>query len=211
MAKGFQKNWQFPNCVGALDGKHIKIKPPPNSGSKFHNFKGTFSVVLMALVDSDYNFIYVDVGCNGRVSDGGVFNGCSLQEALEKKAASLPDPEPLPGTLQLPPFAMVADEAFPLKEYILKPYPNRGLNVPQRVYNYRLSRARRVVENAFGIFANRWGVFLDTIHLTPETVDKIILCCCALHNYLRSQNRDLCSEPGIHFNAGLNQIKSRTL
>ena len=138
----------------------------------------------MALVDSNYKFLYVDVGCNGRISDGGVFQGCTLQKSLENRINSMPSPKKLPGRDQLTPYAIVADEAFPLRDYILKPYANRGLTPEQRVFNYRLSRARRVVENAFGILANRWRVFLTTIHLTPETVDSVVLATCALHNLL---------------------------
>ena len=58
----FEKCWQFPNCLGGLDGKHVKIYPLANSGSLYHNFKGGFSVVLMALVDANLEFIYVDAG-----------------------------------------------------------------------------------------------------------------------------------------------------
>ena len=70
------------NCLGDIDGKHVNIKTPVNSGSQFLNYKHSFSVVMMALVDADYKFIYCDVGCNGRISDGGVFGGCSLDEAM---------------------------------------------------------------------------------------------------------------------------------
>ncbi|XP_052399694.1 uncharacterized protein LOC127946919 [Carassius gibelio] len=188
VAIGFQAQWNFPNCLGALDGKHINIRPPPGTGSTFYNYKRTFSIVLMALVDSNYRFLYVDVGCNGRVSDGGVFGGCSLQDALEKRTSNIPAPAPLPESDQLAPYCIVADEAFPLKEYLMKPYPNRRLSVEQRIFNYRLSRARRVVENAFGILANRFRVFLTTINIqNTAKVEDIVLACCALHNFLRTE------------------------
>ena len=61
------------------------IHPPPNSGSDYFNYKHFFSIVLMAIVDTEYKFIYIDIGCNGRVSDGGVFKNCSIYEALQKK------------------------------------------------------------------------------------------------------------------------------
>lgn len=121
----------------------------------------------MALVDSNYRFLYVDVGCNGRISDGGVFGGCSLQDALEKRTSNIH--APLPESDQLAPYCIVADEAFPLKEYLMKPYPNRRLSVEQRIFNYRLSRARRVVENAFGILANCFRVLLTTINKNKKT------------------------------------------
>ena len=84
IASNFQDKWNFPNCLGALDGKHIQIRPPANTGSYYYNYKHTFSIVLMALVDADYKFIYADIGANGRVSDGGVFGSCSLNELLKQ-------------------------------------------------------------------------------------------------------------------------------
>ena len=86
--------WNFPNCIGALDGKHVNIKPPANSGSYHYNYKQRFSIVLMALVDADYRFIYVDIRCNGRVSDGAVFRYCTLSSALENNTLDIPPPEP---------------------------------------------------------------------------------------------------------------------
>ena len=69
----FQRRWNLPNCQGALDGKHIVMKLPIRSGGEYFNYRHTFSIVLMALVDADYKFRYTNVGCNGRVSDGGIF------------------------------------------------------------------------------------------------------------------------------------------
>ena len=163
------------------------IKPPPNSGSYYFNYKHSFSMVLLALVDANYKFIYVDIGCNGRISDGGVFRNCDLYQHLEHNRLNVPEPSILPGIQIEFPHIIVADDAFPLKSYILKPYSQVGLTTERRIFNYRLSRARCVVENAFGILANRFRIFMTPIGLIPEKVESITMACCTLHNYLRSR------------------------
>ena len=170
-----------------MDGKHVLIQPPPNSGSYYFNYKHTFSIVLLAIADANYKFIYTDVGCNGRISDGGVFKNCNLYHALEQNSLNIPKESTLPGTEQAFPFVIVADDAFPLKQYLMKPYSQQGLTPEKRVFNYRLSRARRVVENAFGILANRFRVFMTPMNLSPEKVEIITLACCVLHNFLRTK------------------------
>ena len=82
IAETFTHRWQLPHCLGAVDGKHIKILHPPHSGSEFYNYKGFYSIVLMAIVDADYKFIFADVGCQGRISDGGVLRNTDLWKAL---------------------------------------------------------------------------------------------------------------------------------
>ncbi|XP_022908265.2 uncharacterized protein [Onthophagus taurus] len=67
VATRFEQRWQFPHCVEAVDGKHVVIKKPANSGSSYYNYKHTFSVVLLATVDADYKFITVDVGADGKI------------------------------------------------------------------------------------------------------------------------------------------------
>ncbi|KAK4883905.1 hypothetical protein RN001_000176 [Aquatica leii] len=93
--KKFWTAWNFPNCLGALDGKHIEIIAPANSGSYF-NYKKAFSVVLLALVDADYKFLAVDVGSYGKNSDGGIFANSRLGRQLENGSLNIPDRRQLP-------------------------------------------------------------------------------------------------------------------
>ena len=78
VAKEFEEKWQFPNCVGAIDGKHVPLINPFNSGSTYFNYKSFFSIVLFVLVNVDYKFLYVNVGCQDRINDGGVFKNSEL-------------------------------------------------------------------------------------------------------------------------------------
>lgn len=70
-AEKFAHRWNYPNAVGAVDGKHVRIKCPDNSGSAFFNYKQYFSIVLMALVDADCKYMAIDVGSYGTEGDAG--------------------------------------------------------------------------------------------------------------------------------------------
>lgn len=152
----------------------------------FFNYKGTFSIVLMAITDADYNFIYADIGCQGRISDGGVFRETTFYKKLAKSNLVLPPPLPLPGRDKLSPYVILTDDAFPLQEHIMKPfsgYHDKG--TCERVYNYRHSRARRVVENTFGLLASVFRVFRKPLMLNVENAEIITTACIYLHNFLR--------------------------
>ncbi|XP_029974555.1 protein ALP1-like [Salarias fasciatus] len=186
VAQGFWKKWNFPNCLGALDGKHIVIEKPPHSGSMYFNYKRTFSTVLLALVDADYRFRVINVGDYGRSSDGGIYAGSALGIGMERGTLHVPPNAPLPGAADANPMphVIVADAAFPLKPYLMRPFPGSLLDHDKRIYNYRLSRARMVVENAFGILASRWRIMYRRINLLPENVDSVVIAACVLHNFL---------------------------
>ena len=187
IAAGFWKHWQFPNCIGALDGKHVAIRKPPHSGSEYFNYKGFCSIILMALVDANYCFIWVDIGSNGRCADGGVFADTELRKAIEEKDLGIPPSEPLPNDDVPLLYAIVADDAFPLKDWLLKPYPIRNMTHDQRIFNYRLCRSRRIVENAFGVLGNRWRVLTRKIEVSTERAQLIVLAACSLHNLIRKR------------------------
>lgn len=97
VADNFWKTWNFPNCLGALDGKHCAIQCPPKTGSEYFNYKKFFSIVLLGVCDSSYRFLYVDVGTSGRWSDGGTFDNCSLNREVETDSLHIPPPHNLPG------------------------------------------------------------------------------------------------------------------
>ncbi|XP_071499235.1 putative nuclease HARBI1 [Diadema antillarum] len=188
VSEGFKTKWNFPHCVGAIDGKHVAIRCPRKAGSVYFNYKGFHSIVLLALVDAEYKFLYVDIGASGAGSDAGVSSETTLKEALEAGTIGLPDPDPLPHDDRPMPYFIVADDAFALKTWLMKPLPQRNMSVEERVFNYRLSRARRVVENTFGLLASRFRCLLTTMPQTPERVCTITMACCVLHNYLLIKN-----------------------
>ncbi|KAK3884288.1 hypothetical protein Pcinc_011453 [Petrolisthes cinctipes] len=109
---------------------------------------------------------------------------------LENKRANLPPAEKLPGDPEGKPvdYFFVEDDAFALRSWMMKPYPERNLSKPERIYNYRLYRARRVVENDFGMLANRFRVFHSTINLMHDRVEAVVMAACVLHNVLRVHN-----------------------
>jgi len=186
VAQGFMEKWQFPNCVGAIDGRHMKIKKPGMTGSLYYNYKGFFSMVLMAACDAEYKFTWVDIGQYGSVSDGGVWANTDFASDLEDGHVDLPPPKPLPQKDRPFPHFFVADEAFPLKEYIMRPYPrqNRAMTDGEIIFNYRLSRARRIIENTFGILTSRWQVLQKPLSCSPHNAENIFKALVCLHNFL---------------------------
>lgn len=196
VAKKYEQVWNFPHCIGAVDGKHVQLQAPISSGTDFFNYKKTFSIVLMAVVDADYNFLYADVGCQGRISDGGVFRNTSLFKQLEEQNLEIPPAEKLFGREKTVPYVFVADQAFPLKQNVLRPYPgSHEKGSDKRIFNYRLSRARRVVENVFGILSAVFRVFRKPMLLEPQKAELIVMTCVYLHNFLRKEKstRDIYS------------------
>ena len=95
--RDFNDLWNFPHCSGAMDGKHIVIQAPSNTESDYFNYKSEFIVILFALVDANYNFTYVDVGCKGRISDVGIFKNSTLCSKLQHDQLSSPPPCHIPG------------------------------------------------------------------------------------------------------------------
>lgn len=129
----------------------------------------------------------------GSISDGGVWSNSDFGQALDHGEVDLPLDKPLPGTDIPFPHFFVGDEAFPLKKYLMRPFPGRMHQVlpdEQRIFNYRLARARRVSENAFGILTMRWQVLNSPLVCSVEKAEDIIKALVCLHNMLMDNKDD---------------------
>ena len=181
-ANEFENVWNFPHVFGCLDGKHICIVCPTDSGAMFFSYKKYFSVVLQGLVDENYKFITVDMGSFGKQSDGGMFLASDFFSFIDGKRVSFPEPDFLPDSNMTAPYIMLGDEAYPLLPYLMKPYERNSLTDRRRNFNERLSRARKTVECGFGILYSKWCFILKAIEKEVELAEKIVKCICILLN-----------------------------
>ena len=182
--KDFFERWNMPNCIGAVDGKHVHIQAPKYSGSEYFNHKKSFSLVLLAVCDAKYRLTMVDIGAAGCNHDSTVFKNSCLGMAFMNGGIEIPPPKCLPNSTTRLNHFIVADQAFPLSKSIMRPYPGRDLSVTKRVFNYRLSRARRTIENAFGILVQRWRLLRKPIIANISTCENIVKATVVLRNFL---------------------------
>lgn len=120
-------------------------------------------------MDAAYCFTYIEVGCQGRLSDGGVFEYTTFKEMMEKSRLNIPKPRNLPGGKYPVPFVQIADDAFPMKPYA----GTHDKETDKRIFNYRFSRGRGVAENAVGVQSVVFRVVRKPMLLEPEIADKL--------------------------------------
>ena len=209
IVNGFSSKWGFPQCIGAIDGSHIPIIAPSENPLDYYNRKGYHSVILQALVDHEYRFLDVYVGWPGSVHDARVLGNSTLYRNCE--SGILPHwPRTISNTTV--PLLILGDPAYPLKSWLMKPFSDTGLTSRQRKFNYQLSRARVVVENAFGRLKGRWRSLMKRNDNNIKFVPKLVTACCVLHN-LCEQHGDACEEEWIVHPGGIDstaQVSSAT-
>ncbi|CAN7936967.1 unnamed protein product [Ixodes hexagonus] len=177
----FQAALEFPQGIGALDGCHFPVSPPKVNASDYHNYKGWYSIILLALVDHRYSFRYVNVGTPGRCHDAHVFRRSALAGVLEGPTLRIPMVT-MNGTGVSP--VVLCDQAFPLTPNMLKPYPRKDVRAgsPQEGFNKALSSARRVVENAFGRVKARFRFIMKRMECDVDNARLVVRACCVLNN-----------------------------
>ena len=160
ISKKFEEVGNMLHVIGCIDGKHIKVGCPKLSGMLYYNYKGFFSIVLMALSDANYCFTLYDLGQYGSNNDSGIFANPEMSKMFEENQLNDPpdcilsedDEHSLP-------YFLLGDEVSPLKKWLMQPY-------------YRHSRAWQCIENAFVILTARWRIFHKAIRATVENVEN---------------------------------------
>lgn len=188
-AADFEAKWSYPNCIGAIDGKHVRVRCPNNTGSQTRNYKEFFSIVLLAIVDANYNFVAVDIGAFGREGDAGVFMRSNFGKRINNNTFNIPPPKPLPGTNIELPHVIVGDEAFALHENLMKSYPRQAANDQRRSQQIDLQFspfACRVGERIWN-FMRVFPHIFTSIQSSLGHFNNIIMGSCILYNLLRDQ------------------------
>ena len=142
---GFLTKWDFPQCIGAIDGSHIPVIAPKEHPLDYFNRKGYHSVLLQALVDHEYRFLDIYVGWPGSVHDARVLADSSLYNKCES-GNFLPKWDRRLGNTNVP-LVILGDPAYPLRPWLMKPFSDTGLTIKQRTFNYQLSRSLRISVN----------------------------------------------------------------
>ncbi|XP_058794107.1 uncharacterized protein LOC131669245 [Phymastichus coffea] len=206
IAQEFEDRWNFPNCVGALDGKHMRIKRPAHAGSVFYNYKKFHSLVLIAISDAQSRFVWFTLGDGGSFSDSSVFQNTNFYNKILNNELNLPAPTKLPNSDRSSPFVIVADEIFGLGFNLMKPYNRRLLQSNQeRIFNYRLSRARFTIERAFGILCAKFQLLNSALAHNLDKNKLIISACLVLHNFLITKNVINVDDDFRHLDRQINQ------
>ena len=139
----------------------------------------------MPWVPSMESSMWMDLGAAGSSSDSQIFKHSDLNYKIEDGTIGFPESESLVDDGQKVNYFILGDDAFPLKLWLIKPYSRRGMDLNQRVFNYRVSRGRRVVENAFGILTSRFWIFQRPMQQAPPVVARVVVACLVPHNLPR--------------------------
>ena len=178
---GFHCRWDFPQTVGTIDRMHIPILRPKESGSIYYNRKGYHPILMQAIVEFRGLFIDVNIGWPGKVQNARVFANLSCYRKGTNGTMFPNWPRTIGGVSV--PLVILGDAVYLLLPWLMKPYlENASTTRQQHNYNYRHSRARMIVENAFGHLKGRWRCLLKRIDSPVLNVSNIVASCTVLHN-----------------------------
>ncbi|XP_053186639.1 uncharacterized protein LOC128369588 [Scomber japonicus] len=200
MANYFENKWGLPQCVGTIDGSHIPILVPQEYHTEYYNRKGWYSIVLQAVVDGKGLIWILFAGLPGSLHDATVLRRSGLWNMPDRMCTGrhhVIESHDMG-------YYILGDAAYPQMSWLMKPFMDNGhLTAEQTNYNLKLSKARVVVENAFGRLKGRWRCLLKRKDCSLETVKSMVVTCCVLHNLCESHREDFREEWADHIH--LNQ------
>ena len=190
--ESFQLWSALPNVVGAIDGTHVKIKTPVENGPDYFSRYQDHDIVVQGVVDGNMIFQDVEAGYPGSMHDARVLRNSNIFTLAENRDILTGPPVSIGGN-DIRPY-LVGDSAYPLSNWLIKPFPERT-NDPQEVeFNKELSSARVKVECAFGLIKSRWRILHKRLDSKINFVNKIVIACVVLHNFC-IQAGDFWDEP----------------
>lgn len=177
----FEDLSDLPNVVGAIDGTHIKIKTPNDSGPDYFSRYRQHDVVVQAVTDGEKRFLDIAAGFPGSMHDSRVLRNSNIYQRIVN-GELLQEPTMTIENREIKPY-LVGDSAYPLSTWLLKPYPETTNNLDEIEFNKELSRARVSVECAFGILKSRWRILQKRLDSRIDFATQCIVACCVLHNF----------------------------
>ena len=160
MPKQFEEVWKMPHAISCIDGKNIKVEWPELSGTLHCIYKGFYSIVLMAICDTNYCFTRIDWGKHGSNNDSGILMNSDMGKMFDDDQLNVPaDCKLSEHHEQVLPYFWLEEEFFSLKKWLKRLYPGKNASEEEGSYNSQHSRAWRCFENAFGILSACWTIF----------------------------------------------------
>ena len=184
--KTFLHKTKLPHVAGAIDGTHVEIsKPQGESAVDYFSRKQKYTIVNQAVCDGNLLFLSIDAGFPGSVHDARMLENSWVYNAAVDREI-LASPTIVINDFVISPY-LLADPAYPIVSWIMKPYAHGTKHLEQKTFNYELSRARCCIERAFGLLKGRWRILLKRIELSPMKASKLFVACCIPHNILQQR------------------------
>ncbi|XP_068742062.1 uncharacterized protein [Montipora capricornis] len=184
----FEELYGIPQIIGC----HNEINAPPENHGDYFNRKQHYSVNLQGIVDANLKFIHATVGYPGSIHDARVLRLSGLHDLAQNEQILSGPIRNINGT-EIGPL-LAGDSAYPLMNWLLKPFADRGRLTPeQRKFNLKFSALQCVVERTFGMLKSCWRIMLKKIEQKTKTLKKTVIAACVLHN--------ICIEKGDLYDA----------
>lgn len=180
----------LPIVIGIIDGCHVETLPPVTEPQAAYTYKKRYAQNFLAVVDANKRFIYISVGWAGRCHDSFVLQNSQIWNEGENGTLCHGATAPLNGQHMQP--VIIGDSAFPLRNWLMKPFPqSSNLSPEQAVFNKCLLQLRYLVELTFGVLKTRWRCLSKRIDIEYDDVSDYIVACCVLHNFCEEQKEAL--------------------